>query len=695
MKTEKQTEAEGKFEKIFARLVVIFLFGLLPFLYDRNLYDPELSIRFIGLAVLIGVLSLFFILKKKSSALFFDRNFFGENKIQFAFFFLIAGVSVLKAYDTGAALYDWLRLCLLFLFFVLWVLLVKQNQKLRDDVNAGVGVAVIIFSVFGAMDLYDPVMRALNGGRHLQMEYYFASTLGNKNFYAETLFMCLPFLLDGWWRFSGAKKYLMAASFLLATGSILILQSFSVFVALLFSTALFFFLFRKYIRKTGAIKINFTKRKMILASVILAVVLAVSGWYLVRSGNFEALKFKFTSFGKYLTEDSSLQNSKQIYGSFTERFVLWQHTLKMSADHPVFGCGISNWKTLYPGYGNFGIEFMDMGTLKLEHPHNDYLLFLSEQGLIGLLAWLSIFFFVFQSAFRQLNFSESSEEKIRIILTICGVSGFMILSLFGFPVQRFYQMILLLMLFALVIANERKEKAETEKFFLSNKILFVFALLISIYSSWFFMKRYEGEIHFRRALHEQLNKNWSAMSNEISFAKSFPFQSDLLATPLDWYSGFAAFYSGDEANAKIFFEKAVIQNPFHVQSWNDLATCYEHQKNYQQAIACYNRALSINHSFYNSRLNLTAAYFNSGKVEEAYKNILLIPFSKGDKQYRTFLFAVLQSRLNTILQTQADEELKKRFSKKLANKNYLLKLFKQSLTTSKNIDSLFISQLKK
>lgn len=146
-----------------------------------------------------------------------------------------------------------------------------------------------------------------------------------------------------------------------------------------------------------------------------------------------------------------------------------------------------------------------------------------------------------------------------------------------------------------------------------------------------------------------------------------------------------------QSSANIF-EKAVRQNPFHIQAWNDLATCYERNKNYNDAIDCYKHSLSINPTFYNSLLNLTAAYFNSGKINEAYKTICQIPVENGNKEYKIFLSAVLKSKLNYIIQSEKDELQKLKLEKKLNDNKYLFELQKSAQLKHTLIDSLFIKQ---
>ncbi|MBD8874624.1 O-antigen ligase family protein [Rhodanobacter sp. DHB23] len=69
------------------------------------------------------------------------------------------------------------------------------------------------------------------------------------------------------------------------------------------------------------------------------------------------------------------------------RLELWQHTLPIIASAPVFGHGLSQWFPLYKQ----SIEGMpDYDKFLMGHPHQEMLLILSEQGIVGLAVFLGL-----------------------------------------------------------------------------------------------------------------------------------------------------------------------------------------------------------------------------------------------------------------------------------------------------------------
>lgn len=80
--------------------------------------------------------------------------------------------------------------------------------------------------------------------------------------------------------------------------------------------------------------------------------------------------------------------SKPENSSIGQRLIFWQVSLRIIREHPLFGAGT----------GSFAVEsvkFSDYPEMKMDNPHNEYLLIANQLGLVGLigfLAWLWVLF---------------------------------------------------------------------------------------------------------------------------------------------------------------------------------------------------------------------------------------------------------------------------------------------------------------
>ena len=75
-------------------------------------------------------------------------------------------------------------------------------------------------------------------------------------------------------------------------------------------------------------------------------------------------------------EESGISSVKGDNNNIHERIALSKLTCKMIAEKPIEGWGLSNWKVFAPAHGQ--VTFSPF--IRLQNPHNDYLLVWSEAG---------------------------------------------------------------------------------------------------------------------------------------------------------------------------------------------------------------------------------------------------------------------------------------------------------------------------
>ncbi len=77
-------------------------------------------------------------------------------------------------------------------------------------------------------------------------------------------------------------------------------------------------------------------------------------------------------------------------GSYDDRSLVWQSTLKLFRDFRLTGTGLGTYELAYPPY-----KPHKYGAILMDHAHNDYLELLSEVGLAGFVPWLSFILLFF------------------------------------------------------------------------------------------------------------------------------------------------------------------------------------------------------------------------------------------------------------------------------------------------------------
>ena len=105
--------------------------------------------------------------------------------------------------------------------------------------------------------------------------------------------------------------------------------------------------------------------------ILAAVAVLVAGFLLLNPVLFERMSTMFT------VVDTSSEM----------RIAMWESTIQMILDHPLFGIGGGAYSLVYPIYDTYIVD----GSVTLVHAHNIYLNYLAEIGIVGGCAFLVFF----------------------------------------------------------------------------------------------------------------------------------------------------------------------------------------------------------------------------------------------------------------------------------------------------------------
>jgi len=99
--------------------------------------------------------------------------------------------------------------------------------------------------------------------------------------------------------------------------------------------------------------------------------------------------------------------------SFASRVMIWKSAEKMIADSPLFGIGPGNFQSCYLAYQRYFPPYLEWSA---PEPHNIFLAFWLESGLLGLLAFCFLIGWWFQTLFLALKTTKKERQQTLLAL---------------------------------------------------------------------------------------------------------------------------------------------------------------------------------------------------------------------------------------------------------------------------------------
>lgn len=616
-----------------------FLFLLvisLPFFSSSQLLDQGLIFRFLVLATACFGLSIYYFfpaLKNKSLKPVFDPII-----LLSALFVVYSAFRISPAFVFGDALFEWLKLALFFtLLFLVYQLF--SFKIIRFSISWSLAVLGSILALYGAYELF-----TLSMGGHFQMPfstYEIKTGFAHRNLFAQVLLITLPFqLLKSFSRKSKVVSFIFLISTATSLFLLVILSSRAVWLATMVSL---FILVLVFIRQTIEGNLVPFKREFIRFLAVIAIGFLSSATFFQFQNSSEEIK----------THGEEIFNPEK--GTIKQRYELWDRSLSLFKETPVFGKGLSNWKIEVLKFDHEGLVSEDNLTF-YQRPHNDYLWILTETGLIGLILYLLIICLVLIRLVRIILNLEHRKTMLFFTAVLMAISGFLVFSFFSFPRERiFHNLVFTLLIVSVVAFNSVKEVKPAYK----PKTIFIYLigllfLLISVASIVDGFYRYIGEKHLKEAMIAKNDRDYSLITSEINRAESMLYQMDPTSTPLAWYSGFAFFKQNKPLEAKSEFLNACALNPYHIHVLNNLASTYAILDENDSAIFYYEKAVIIAPNFDESWFNMSAVYFNMKEYELAYESLKKVNLFTTDTRYKPFVKTIVKNLLMEELTEYSD-----------------------------------------
>ena len=265
-----------------------------------------------------------------------------------------------------------------------------------------------------------PVYDVTNGG----------AGFGNKNFGAQYVTLMLPLLfLKIFISQTIQKSFIYFCVLFTSLLYLFYVGAFQTMIALCFYLIffVFFYLLDKFKNKEERFMI-FSKSVIIKVFVGLVVVFLSYNLMKFLNGEFESSPElqTFTEIVKDDPKGSIIDNFKS-----NERVPMWINSLQMFKDFPIFGVGTGQWNLSYFNYANKEVnDALWTYTQRADHPHNEYIKLLVEQGMVGVLVASVFFIIVFVQIYKYL-LNPSSVYRAEVFSFFSSFLIFTTLSIFS------------------------------------------------------------------------------------------------------------------------------------------------------------------------------------------------------------------------------------------------------------------------
>lgn len=267
---------------------------------------------------------------------------------------------------------------------------------------------------------------------------------GNKNIYAASLMIKIPFALYGIIQLAGIRKLFFLTSFTLGSLVIFLLNSRTTYlglIAVIVLTVIYELI--RFFRDRN--------KEHWLKFIFLLLPLAVS--YLIGQGLVNSSKYNMGDenteggYGTVVERMGSIVSEKD--NSRNQRLAFWQHAIDYTKSHPFLGSGYGNWKleSIEPSK-----EIFDELSVPL-HAHNDFLEFFAELGIPGGLLYISLFITIALLTIRTVALGKNEETEPILVMAAIGLLAYAIDAFFNFPIERSINQIFFSLVSAVCLAS--------------------------------------------------------------------------------------------------------------------------------------------------------------------------------------------------------------------------------------------------
>lgn len=273
-------------------------------------------------------------------------------------------------------------------------------------------------------------------------------------------------------------------------------------------------------------------------------------------------------------------------GNIPDRLSWWMSGIQMVIDRPFFGYGLSTFRDVYNQYRRTDYRTLEQNGMEYritpEAAHNEYVNLAATQGILGLLSFLLITFFVCCSLVK--NYLKSEEKDVISLGLYGAIVVFLVDVFFGFGVVATYFIFYIIV--GISLAHVHSEtKITTRVVALNRGLKYIFALILIVVSVLTIAGSIRfalSEYHLKEAVKFQFEGNRNgAIEN---------FEKAIIAKPSEpalhqAYADYALHTAAAEQALKKtlldlairHYERTNAVNPFHPSTFFNLGSAWVQQ----------------------------------------------------------------------------------------------------------------------
>lgn len=632
-------------------IYAFFVFILVPVVFVRDSIDGVQPVRMLMMSTFLPVLGLMLFLSglwKKSTS----RLWKNPLVVAMAVFLLITTTSMLWAVNITEAYFDVAKTALFFVFTILSAALLYHVADWPEKLSKFIIAAAFISIAVGAVQYLTHVFGAeagfLEDGR--PVIYEVKGLMAHKNQYAINLMLMLPFVLYGSIIFKNYWKKLSLSVLAGITVMIILVQTRSVWTAIVFATIVLTLLAALRYR---SLNMSLKQRNLML---IIVFTVLVTGFAVV-------ILIPVSDPFSRLAQLKSITKAEA--GNNVYRLKIWQITGDMIVDHPVKGVGAGNWKLHAANY--FSGYDLKKGQLNWLRPHNDPLWVFAEKGIIGILSYAAVFLLTLFYLVRTFFDAPNMRRRLIALLLLGGLIAYHITSLFSFPLERINQQIYLWLFTAAALqlhfSNKPESSANNNRNFWILFLLMALMIFPVLYSQAI-VRSDRNMVKARFALERSA---WNTLIVEIEGAETWARNLDAEATPLSWYKGLALSGLGNPKLAIDAYHEAHQAHPTKITVLHNMAVVYNRLEDYENSIRYFQKALDILPEYQESLEGLAATYVQLGQYQKTLHLLERINFDQRTETTKQNLQAsrrlILRELVEDALELRAEGKQKEAIQK--------------------------------